>query len=93
VRVFQRFRLWLSSIYTAAKAVPGSDIDPEISGVFDRCSRPTARSRIRQGRGVRLALFSTPAEAGMSPQQFRDYLESQPKRALSHAAEVANVRT
>jgi hypothetical protein len=93
VRTFQRFRLWLSSIYGAAKQVPGSDIDPEISGIFDRMLA-TDREIENQSRaaGFDQPLFSTAAEAGMSPEQFRDYLDSR-KRALSHAAEVANVRT
>lgn len=93
VRVFQRFRLWMQSIYTAAKAVPGSDLDPEISGIFDRLLA-TDQEIQNQARaaGFDAPLFSTPQQAGMSPQEFKDYLDSQ-KRALSHAAEVANVRT
>jgi hypothetical protein len=93
VRVFQRFRLWLSSIYGAAKQVPGSDIDPQIGGIFDRMLA-TDREIDNQARaaGFDKPLFSTPEEAGMTPAQFREYLESQ-RRAMTHAAEVANVRT
>lgn len=93
VRVFQRFRLWLSSIYSAAKAVPGAELNPEISGVFDRLIA-TDREIENQTRaaGFDAPLFTSAEQAGMSPADYADYLESR-KRALSAAAEVAQVRT
>ena len=72
--MFGRFRSWMLNVYQSLKNAPGIEISPEVRGVFDRLlASDTAIKQAQETRGY-MPLFSNEKEAGMTMQQFNDYL-------------------
>lgn len=69
--VFQRFGIWLSSIYKKASDL-GVELTPEIRGVMDRLyASEQGVNRAETEAGPRL--FTSPEQAGWSDEQFKQY--------------------
>lgn len=76
VRPFTRFRIWLTGIYNQIQGIPEAALDPEISGIFDRMlatDREIASTKKQMGLQQ---LFRSPEEAGMSPAEWKSYVEA-----------------
>lgn len=72
--VFQRFAVWLSSIYKRASDL-GVGLSDDIRGVFDRLyAAEDGVNRAEKESGPKL--FSTAEEAGWTEEQFKNYAES-----------------
>jgi hypothetical protein len=72
--VFQRFAVWLTSIYKRASDL-GVELTDDIRGVFDRLyAAEDGVNRAEKESGPQL--FSTPEEAGWTPEQFKAYADS-----------------
>jgi hypothetical protein len=72
--VFQRFAVWLSTIYKRASDL-GVELSDDIRGVFDRMyASEEGVNRAEKESGPHL--FSTPEEAGWTPEQFQKYADS-----------------
>lgn len=72
--VFQRFAVWLSSIYKRASDL-GVELSGDIRGVMDRMyAAEEGVNRAEKEAGPQL--FSTPEEAGWTDEQFQKYAES-----------------
>lgn len=72
--VFQRFAVWLSSIYKRASDL-GVELSDDIRGVMDRMyAAEEGVNRAEKESGPQL--FSTPEEAGWTPEQFQFYADS-----------------
>jgi hypothetical protein len=69
--VFQRFAIWLGSVYQRASDL-GVELSPEIREVFDRMyAAEEGVNRAEAEAGPRL--FKTPEEAGFTQKQFEEY--------------------
>jgi hypothetical protein len=72
--VFQRFAVWLSSIYKKASDL-GVELTDDIRGVFDRLyAAEEGVNRAESESGPRL--FTSPEEAGWTDEQFKQYADS-----------------
>lgn len=85
VRAFTRFRLWLREVYAGVRSlVKEGELSPQIRGVFDRLLATDEEiARVQTAMGLK-PLFRSPADAGMSPEQWQAYLDEQ-ERAQSRA--------
>lgn len=87
---FDRFKLWLKNIYQTFTSL-GAELSPEIRGVFDRMLATDAEiAQVKDRMGLK-RLFSSPAEAGMSPSEWLNYLDAEEK-ATSRVAMQADLR-
>ena len=73
--VFQRFAVWLSSIYRKASDL-GVELDPDIRGVFDRLYAADEGVTKAHDDVAGPQLFKSPEEAGWTPEQFAKYAEA-----------------
>ncbi len=86
---FAQLSKWIKQIYRALANL-NAPLDDEIRGVFDRLLA-TDEEIDRKKRAMGLQpMWRSPEEAGMTPEQWRDYLDSQAK-ATSHAASQARL--
>lgn len=71
--VFQRFAIWLHSVYQKASDL-GVELTPEIRGVMDRLyASEEGVNRAETEAGPRL--FNSPEEAGWTDEQFKSYAD------------------
>jgi hypothetical protein len=90
VRAFQRFRIWLHKIYRSIQALD-VELSDGIRGVMDRMLATDEEiAATKTAMGLQ-PLFRSPEEAGMSPEQFQDYLAIA-EQATSHATMAATHR-
>jgi GGDEF domain-containing protein len=87
---FQRFKLWLTSLYRRVEAL-GVELNPEIRGVFDRMLATDEEIARARQRAAPQAMYRTPEEAGMGPEEWQAYLARQ-ERAMSRSALAARQR-
>lgn len=73
--VFQRFSVWLGSIYRKASDL-GVELDPEIRGVFDRLYAAEEGVNKAHEELAGPQLFKSAEEAGWTPEQFQAYADS-----------------
>lgn len=70
-KVFQRFAVWMSSVYKRASDL-GVDLSPDIRGVFDRMyAAEEGVNRAEQESGPQL--YTSAEEAGYTPEDFQRY--------------------
>lgn len=70
--MFQRFRAWLVSVYRELKNL-NVDLTDEVRNVFDRMLASTDQIVLaEQGRSM-MPLFTSPEQAGMTPEEFAAY--------------------
>jgi hypothetical protein len=73
-RVFHNFGVWMSSIYRRASSL-GVELSPEIRDVMDRLyAGEESVNRGAQETGK--PLFTSPEEAGWTPEEYRNYAEA-----------------
>lgn len=71
--VFQRFSVWLGSVYQKASSL-GVELSPEIRDVFDRMyAAEDGVNKASQEAGPQL--FKSPDEAGWTDEQFQNYAD------------------
>lgn len=88
--VFERFKLWLTRVYRSLAGV-NVELNDDIRGVFDRLLATDQQlEEARRSAGVE-PVFKSPAEAGMSAEQWEGYLRAQ-ERAVSSATRGAELR-
>jgi hypothetical protein len=89
--VFQRFAVWLGSVYKKASDL-GVALNEDIRGVFDRLY--AAESGVDKAEAeVGPSLFSTPEDAGWTEEQFKSYAEQNDvsvEQAKSHILGLLN---
>jgi GGDEF domain-containing protein len=89
-RAFARFRLWMREVYRSLTSL-GGPVPEEIRGVFDRLLATDAEiDRAKRAMGLQ-PMFRSPADAGMTPEQWQAYLSAQ-ERAHSTAQLRATTR-
>lgn len=91
---FRRFQRWLTSIYKSVASLlkHGAEISPVLSGVFDRILATDAEiAAMSRKMGLDTPPFRSAEEAGLTPEQWAEYLGAQEK-ATSHATQAANHR-
>lgn len=90
VGAFERFRLWLKNVYRMITSL-NAQLSPEIAGVFDRLlATDDEIQRTKRRMGLQ-PIWSSPAQAGLTPEQWQQYLADQ-EQATSHAARAADLR-
>lgn len=74
-RVFQRFRAWLMKVYRSLVAL-NVEINDDVRGVFDRML--ASSEQIKEAEAARNfePMFRTPEEAGMTPEEFKEYIDT-----------------
>lgn len=90
-RTFNRFRLWLKSVYRSIRDL-NVEINDDIRGVFDRLlATDDEIARAEQRMGLTPPLFRSPEEAGMTAEQWQTYLDEQ-EDARSRTSRSAELR-
>ena len=69
---FQRFRAWLLRIYKAARNL-NAPLNDDVRQVFDRMLATSDAIELAEQNRSMMQLFTTPEEAGMTPEQFAEY--------------------
>lgn len=87
---FERFKLWLRTIYRAIASL-GAPLNAEISGVMDRLLATDDELQRARSKQKLESLWRSPAEAGMTPEQWQAHL-SQLEEATSHARRAGELR-
>jgi hypothetical protein len=88
--VFERFKLWLLSIYKSIKSLD-VELNEDIRGVFDRLLATDEEiAAAKRAMGLE-RLFRSPEEAGMTPAQWQAYL-AEAEAATSGATRRAELR-
>jgi GGDEF domain-containing protein len=87
---FERFKLWLVSLYRSADAL-GVPLSDDIRGVFDRLLATDEEIARAQQRAAPQSIFRSPDEAGMSPTEWQAHLARQ-QGAMSRSAIAARQR-
>jgi hypothetical protein len=84
--VFSRFRGWLLKVYQSIKALR-VDINDDVRSVFDRML--ASNEQIKEAEAARSfePMFKTPEEAGMTPEQYKEYTEAGIQATLDAAHE------
>jgi hypothetical protein len=70
--LLQRFRAWMVNIYKSLKAL-NVELTPEVRGVMDRMLATTQQIKEAEAARNMGALFQTPEQAGMTPEQWAAY--------------------
>lgn len=70
--VFSRFRSWLLAVYKKATQL-NVDVSPEVRAVFDRMLATDAQIAAQQQAQQMAALFTDPAQAGMTAEEWAQY--------------------
>ncbi|MGH9811525.1 MAG: hypothetical protein ACRD4T_00165 [Candidatus Acidiferrales bacterium] len=84
---FERFKLWLKQVYRTFASL-GVDLNDDIRGVFDRLLATDAEIARTKRRMALQPMFRGPEEAGMSPEEWQEYLDAQ-EQATAHAVRRA----
>ncbi len=85
---FAAFGRWLKHVYKSL-SVLDVEIDDEVRGVFDRLLATDAEIEIaRAAMGIDKPMFRSPAEAGMTPEEWDDYLRRMSKSLTSTTMRV-----
>jgi len=86
-RVFQRFRAWLMKVYRSLVAL-NVEINDDVRGVFDRML--ASSEQIKEAEAARNfePMFRTPEEAGMTPEEFKDYIDTGLQASMDAAHEL-----
>lgn len=87
---FKRFAGWLKKIYRAIRAL-NVELDEEIRGVFDRLLATDEEIDAAKARAGLKPMWRSPAEAGMSPDEWQAYIEEQ-EAANEYARRAAELR-
>ena len=96
--VFQRFAVWMSSVYKKATDL-GVELSPEIKGVFDRMYQSSEGVNNAHDEVAGEQLFKSPEEAGWTDAQFQKYAEAKgmevdkAKQEILAKMDEANLRT
>jgi len=89
--LFQRFRAWLLNVYRDLKAL-NVELTDEVRGVMDRMLATSEQIKLaEQGRSM-MPLFTSPEQAGMTPQEFAAY-QALGTQATNDAIEDVQART
>lgn len=76
VRTFERFKLWMKEVYASLKSLD-VELDDSIRSVFDRLLASDEEiARAQKRSGALRTLFRSPEEAGMSPEEWAEYLKA-----------------
>lgn len=73
-RAFERFKQWMKLVYRRITNI-GVEATPEVKGVFDRMLTVDEAIANEVASPAFAPSFSTPEEAGMTPEEFAEYLE------------------
>lgn len=92
--LFTRFRSWLTNVYRSLSNFlalhGGSQLSPEVRGVFDRIIASEDEIRRAEEARTYAPLFKSAAQAGMSPQEWASY---QASGAKATEAALANLES
>lgn len=70
--LFQRFRAWMLNVYRDLKNL-NVELSDEVRGTFDRMLASTEQIQLAEQARSMMPLFTSPDQAGMTPDAFADY--------------------
>jgi len=86
--LFRTLKAWMMTVYRAI--APGTHINDDVRGVFDRLIASEEEIALAQSEAAAVAMFKTPEDAGMTDEEYADYVKDQQRLTENAESNLAS---